>query len=104
MVSRPARNLPLVSVRGTWLRLACMLTCLLGGAGRDAIGKSPIADGYRVKWVNGRLAAIRPTEADKIFDTIGWVPNLEQALALAQQHQRPIFLFTHSGHMNHGRC
>lgn len=65
---------------------------------------SPLADGYRVKWTDRRIRTIKPGPQDRHFEQVGWVPTIGQALELAQLHHRPVFLFTHSGHINSGRC
>ena len=33
-----------------------------------------------------------------------WAEDIRDALRLAKAHQRPVFLFTHDGRMNIGRC
>ena len=40
----------------------------------------------------------------KIFQQIPWVGSLGRAIQLSQIEQRPVFLFTHDGNMNTGRC
>ena len=35
---------------------------------------------------------------------IAWVDGIREALRLAKKHDRPVFLFTHDGHMDVGRC
>jgi len=54
--------------------------------------------------VDRRVADWQPTTDEKRFDQIGWCTSLLEAEKLARQHQRPIFLFTHDGRMNVGRC
>ncbi len=54
--------------------------------------------------VDRRVADWQPSADEKRFDQIGWCTSLLQAEKLARQHQRPIFLFTHDGRMNVGRC
>jgi hypothetical protein len=50
------------------------------------------------------VAEWEPTTDEKRFDQIGWSTALLDAEKLAREHQRPIFLFTHDGRMNVGRC
>jgi hypothetical protein len=45
---------------------------------------------------------VKPKE--KRFDEIGWAPNLMTARRLANEHDRPVFLFTMDGRVNLGRC
>ncbi len=49
------------------------------------------------------IAAWGPTAAERRFDEIGWSTEIRAALALAKEHQRPVFLFTHDGRMGVGR-
>jgi hypothetical protein len=53
--------------------------------------------------VEARVAAITSSDP-KIFQQILWVKSLAQALKLSQIEHRPVFLFTHDGNMNTGRC
>ncbi len=68
-----------------------------------AAGK-PAMDDELVNWVEKRVHELQPTRAEKQFDDIGWAKNIRDAERLAAQQQRPIFLFTHDGRMNTGRC
>ena len=54
--------------------------------------------------VQQRLAELQPRAEEKRFDEIGWAKDIRDALRLAKQHNRPVFLFTHDGRMNIGRC
>ncbi len=54
--------------------------------------------------IDRRVADWQPTAEEKRFDQIGWCTSLLEAEKLAREHQRPIFLFTHDGRMNVGRC
>ena len=49
------------------------------------------------------VAAWGPTAAERRFDEIGWSTEIRAALALAKEHRRPVFLFTHDGRMGVGR-
>ena len=55
-------------------------------------------------WVNQRVRELQPRPEEKRFDEIGWAEDIRDAKELAKQHQRPVFLFTHDGRMNIGRC
>jgi len=55
-------------------------------------------------WVEQRVRELQPTAKEKRFDEIGWAEDIRDALGLAKIHQRPVFLFTHDGRMNIGRC
>jgi hypothetical protein len=54
--------------------------------------------------VESRVREWQPTAEERRFDEIGWARDLREARALARKHGRPVFLFTHDGHMNVGRC
>ena len=55
-------------------------------------------------WVSRRVQELQPTEPERRIDRVGWATSLLEARALAKQHNRPIFLFTHDGRMGNGRC
>jgi hypothetical protein len=54
--------------------------------------------------VQRRVAELQPRTEEKRFDEIGWAKDIREALRLAKQYNRPVFLFTHDGRMNIGRC
>jgi hypothetical protein len=55
-------------------------------------------------WVKKRLQDWQPTAKDRSWENIGWARSLSEALKLGKENGRPIFLFTHDGHLNVGRC
>jgi hypothetical protein len=55
-------------------------------------------------WVHKRVQLWQPVAAERRFDDIGWAKDILEARRLAREHERPIFLFTHDGHMAVGRC
>ena len=55
-------------------------------------------------WIERRVHELRPRADEKRFDEIGWAADIRAAKKLAQEHNRPVFLFTHDGRMNIGRC
>jgi hypothetical protein len=55
-------------------------------------------------WVTQRVRDWQPTPAERRFDDIGWAKDILEARRLAKEHHRPVFLFTHDGHMAVGRC
>lgn len=55
-------------------------------------------------WVQQHVSELQPKASEKRFDEIGWAEDIRDAIRLAKQHQRPVFLFTHDGRMNIGRC
>jgi hypothetical protein len=55
-------------------------------------------------WVTKRVQLWQPAPEERRFDEIGWASDLLEARRLAKEHKRPVFLFTHDGHMAVGRC
>jgi hypothetical protein len=55
-------------------------------------------------WVEKRVRELEPAARERRIDEIGWASDLRQAERLAAEHSRPVFLFTHDGHINTGRC
>jgi hypothetical protein len=76
------------------------LTVVLAAAAARA--DSPKSD--LPKWLDERIAKIWPTASEKRFDEVGWATEILAARELAKKNNRPVFLFTHDGHMAVGRC
>jgi hypothetical protein len=77
-------------------------TAGLGGTGAPAVDRP--ADTDDLSWVEQRVRDWQPTAEERRFDEIGWAPTIREAERLAREHDRPVFLFTHDGHMAIGRC
>ncbi len=69
-----------------------------------AADKAPVPDQDVKSFVDGRVEQWQPTAEERRFDEIGWSTSVLEAEKLAREHKRPIFLFTHDGKMNVGRC
>ena len=54
--------------------------------------------------VEKRIRELQPSATEKRFDEIGWAKDIRHAKSLAQEQNRPVFMFTHDGRMNLGRC
>jgi len=67
-------------------------------------GEPPVAFKDLQAQVDRQVADWQPSIEEKRFDQIGWSTSLLEAEKLAREHRRPIFLFTHDGRMNVGRC
>ncbi len=67
-------------------------------------GEKPVSFSDLQAEVDRRVADWQPTADEKRLDQIGWCTSLLEAEKLARKFQRPIFLFTHDGRMNVGRC
>ena len=63
-----------------------------------------IPDAKVVRWVEETVEERQAAPEDKRFDEIGWVTEIREAIKLAKEHNRPIFLFTGDGRINTGRC
>jgi hypothetical protein len=63
-----------------------------------------VSDAELVAWVDARIQERTPPPEERRFDDIGWAKDVRDALRLAREHKRPVFLFTHDGRMNLGRC
>ena len=86
------------------LRLTTALLLASGLAVAAPAEDKTIPDREVVAWVHQRVRDWQPTAEDRRFDEIGWAADLREAQRLARQHDRPVFLFTHDGHMAVGRC
>jgi hypothetical protein len=71
------------------LGAALLLTACIAGA--HAAEEDPIAK------IDRRVEAWQPTKEERRLDDIGWASDIRDALRLAKEHKRPIFLFTYSG-------
>ena len=54
--------------------------------------------------VEKRIQELQPRAEEKRFDEIGWAKDIREARQLSAERNRPVFLFTHDGRMNIGRC
>lgn len=63
-----------------------------------------VSDTDLVIWVDAQIKHRMPAPEERTFDQIGWATDIREALALAKKHNRPVFLFTHDGRINLGRC
>ena len=77
----------------------CALTCLV-----VAPGLAPAQTKLDVAAIDRKIEQWQPTKEERQFDDIGWAADIRTALKLSREHQRPVFLFTHDGRMNIGRC
>jgi hypothetical protein len=72
---------------------------VFGAAPAPAPGRGDLA-----AWVDQKVAQCAPKPEERGFDRTGWLTDIRAALALAKEHNRPVFLFTHDGRMGVGRC
>jgi hypothetical protein len=81
---------------------ALLLTAGLVGLGtlipRAHAGDGPATDGAGVGGrIDRRVQEWQPTRDERRLDDIGWARDIRDALRLAREYHRPIFLFTYSG-------
>jgi hypothetical protein len=76
------------------------------GAALSAVAEEPtmVADAELKAWVDQRVQERQPAAEDRRFDEIGWFKEVLPAEKAARESGRPLFLFTHDGRMNVGRC
>lgn len=78
---------------------------ILNNAQTKKPGKAVVvSDADLVAWVDARIKERMPAPEERTLDQIGWAKDVREALALAKKHNRPVFLFTHDGRINLGRC
>jgi hypothetical protein len=74
-------------------------------AAAGARSPSPAAPPDRnPSWVEQRVQQWQPTARERQWEKIGWASDIRTAERLAREHGRPVFLFTHDGHLGVGRC
>ena len=81
-----------------WSMIALTLPLL------TAADDAPPAAGDPAAWVDRQVQARQLRPGEQRFDEIGWAADIRDALKVAKQTRRPVFLFTHDGRMNVGRC
>ena len=80
---------------------------LLGACLCSALYTFSLSAGTGDTWtarIDKRLERMRPSRDERKFDLIAWAPSLRDAISAAKASNRPVFLFTHDGHINTGRC
>jgi hypothetical protein len=88
-----------------WSRISfCAVLAL--GAVMAAVAEEPkpVADADLKAWVDARVRERQPAAEERRFDEIGWFTDVRAAEKAARESGRPLFLFTHDGRMNVGRC
>ena len=86
----------LVKVSAVFLLSAAFLT--------PGPAKSEADEEKFIAWVQKRVQEAQPTRTERKFDQVGWAKDILDAERLAKIHNRPVFLFTHDGRVNWGRC
>jgi hypothetical protein len=68
-----------------------------GGSSWQVAGQTLADDAALASRVDKRTKDWQPTSAERRLDEIGWAKDLRDALKLAKENGRPVFLFTYSG-------
>jgi hypothetical protein len=76
--------------------MAMLLTLGLVPCSATAADRPP-SDRDLPAWVEKRIQDWQPTKEERRFDEIGWAKDIRDALRLAKEHGRPVFLFTYDG-------
>jgi hypothetical protein len=79
------------------LMIGALLAASVAGAADNPVERD-------AAWVDERVKEWQPTAAEKRIDEIGWAADIRTAEKLAKENNRPVFLFTHDGRINIGRC
>ncbi len=53
--------------------------------------------------IDEKIKAWQPLPEERRFDQIGWAKSIPEALRLAKEHNRPLFVMAHVGRINTGR-
>ena len=76
----------------------------LAAAGSPAPSLAAPAPDDDAAKIHAKVRDWKPTPQERKLDLIGWAKGIREAKKLAQQSHRPVFIFTHNGNMNTGRC
>jgi hypothetical protein len=85
-----------------WRMTAWVLAAGLGGAvallpGVQAQDRTGNGNAALLARIDKRVQAWQPTAEERRLDDVAWASDLRDALRLARDHGRPVFLFTYSG-------
>ena len=87
-----------------WQAVLSLLAVSAASGLLSAADRPAVADKDVKPFVDQRVEEWQPTADERRFDEVGWSTSLVEAERLAKEHKRPVFLFTHDGKMNVGRC
>jgi hypothetical protein len=54
-------------------------------------------------WIKERAREVRESDT-RAWEKIPWAASLLEARRLSEKERRPVFLFTHDGNLETGRC
>ena len=78
------------------LRRSLLVLCVL------ALGTASAAE-YDEAWINRRVEQIKNSDTNA-WRKIPWTASLLAARRAGEREKQPIFLFTHDGNIETGRC
>ena len=61
------------------------------------------ARGHDTEWVRQRIRTIKASDTDG-WRKIPWTASPLEARRISREEQRPVFLFSHDGNLDTGRC
>jgi len=88
----------------SWSKIICTVAALCAGNLTTASAAEAPAPGRDLAWVEKRVADLQASAKERRIDEIGWAKDIREAERLARENNRPVFLFTHDGRINTGRC
>ncbi len=89
--------MPRMRLTFSTLVLVAGLTGAGGICGPALFGTEQTHEPSLAENVDGLIKAWEPLPEERRFDDIGWAKDIREALRLAKEHNRPVFLFTYSG-------
>lgn len=69
-----------------------------------SVADAAVSDRFLPQWLKQRSRTMEAQFGRQPFERIGWAEDLKTAYQLGAKHNRPVFVFTHDGHINSGRC
>jgi hypothetical protein len=87
-----------------WSKIIFPLAVCIVAETMVGLGAEPQPGARDLAWVEKRVQELEPAARERRIDEIGWAGDIRQAERLAGENRRPVFLFTHDGHINTGRC
>ena len=88
-----------------WIRRSRVLQASIATSAVAALFAAAVPDDKHLnEWVEMRVRELQPTRAERRIDAVGWANGILDAERIARTYHRPVFLFTHDGRIETGRC
>ena len=91
-------------ITGNWQVSLLFLAIVSAAAADDRKSAEAPSNDNLSAWLDQQIENALPKPEEKKFDQIAWAADIRHALKLAKEHGRPVFLFTHDGQIDTGRC